>query len=302
MSFFHCPLSNRKRPSAVSLTSTPCSHPNNLLPVQSHVTNGTYERNFTVCAAPFHKAYNDTKNIVQWIELNRILGAEHFVFYNYSATVFIDRVLEFYREKGLVTVVQWNVSRLLNETVMHYYGQHAAMNDCLMRVKNITQFVVNCDLDEYLVPHSNISTWHQIVELHPKFGGYLFLNSFFWLNWTNTQKEFAKKQSALKHNLYTILKHQRESKTYRATDRSKYFCRSNVTESMGTHEIFSMTGGWRTYNLAPNEGLLHHYRIMIREESQKVKEITDISVFEKYREQLIENVLKIHSAMMGETD
>ena len=293
-------MSDRELPSAVSLTTRPCYLPTNYVPVQSHVTNDSYKWNFAVCVNPFHARYNDTKNIVQWMELNRILGAQHFVFYNFSTTVYVLRVLEFYRKKGLVSVVQWDASRFRKEADMHIYGQHAAMNDCLMRVKNATKFVVNCDLDEYLIPHSNFSTWHQIVEKHPNFGEYQFMNTFFLSNRTSIL--FPEKQYALKQNLYTTFRLQRQTRIFTPTVRSKYFCRSNVTESMGNHLVFSMTGGWRTYNLPPNEGLLHHYRYMIHNVYPTVEVIKDLTVFEKYKDQLIENVRGIYAAMKRELD
>lgn len=308
VSFFRCSLPNNEFPFAVSLTSQKCMTPHNLLPVRSHMVNDKDKKRFTVCVAPLYDRYNKIRELIEWIELNRILGADYFVFYNFSASVYVDRILNFYVRKNLVEVVPWNVSQFSTENEMHYYGQHATMNDCLMRMKNISEFVVNVDLDEVLIPHSKFSTWNDIVVHKPKYGGYLFKNSFFRLNWNNTEKEFPKKDIAIKYNLVTILKLRRETIIYRPKDRSKYFCRTKFTESMGTHEIFELKPGWQTYNLPPEVGLLHHYRTIyiiqngsrIPDPYNDVSSLLDDTVYSKYKDTLIKNVIKIYTEIEEE--
>lgn len=308
VSFFRCHLPNSMVPVAVSLTSKKCMTPNNLLPVRSHVVNDKDKKRFTVCIAPLFGRYNRTSELIQWIELNRIIGADYFVFYNYSTSIYVDRVLNFYVRKGLVEVVHWNVSNFSIEYQMHYFGQHAAMNDCLMRMKNISEFVVNSDLDEVLVPHSKYSTWNDIVKHKPNYGGYLFRHSFFRLNWNNTEKEFPKKDSAVKYNLFTVLKSRRESTIDPPKNRSKYFCRSNVTESMGTHEIFKLKASWHSYTLAPETGLVQHYRIIyidangtiIPDPYNQVKNLIDDTIYSKYKDTLIENIIRTYTEIKQE--
>lgn len=299
VSFFRCPLPNNVLPLAVSLTSQRCMPPNNLLPVRSHVANDKDKKRFTVCIAPLFGRYNLTRELIQWIELNRILGATYFVFYNYSTTTHIDKILNFYGRKGLVKVVHWNASRFRTERELHYFGQHAAMNDCLMRMKNISEFVVNSDLDEVLVPHSNYSTWKDVVDSEPNHGAYLFKHSYFRRNWNSTDQSFPDKDIAIKYNLYTLLKFRRETKIWPPHSRSKYFCRSNVTERMGTHLIFEFKPGWKTYVLSPEMGLLHHYKFIGNHvpdpyNRNKVSSLIDNTVFVKYRDKLLQNVKRIY--------
>lgn len=297
--FFRCPLPNNIFPFAVSLTSQRCMSPNNLLPVRSHVANDRDKKIFTVCISPLFGRYNLTRELIQWIELNRILGATYFVFYNYSITTHVDKILNFYARKGLAKVVHWNVSQFRTERELHYFGQHAAMNDCLMRMKNISEFVVNCDLDEVLVPHSNYTTWKDIVDSEPNHGGYLFKHSYFRLNWNTTDQVFPDKDIAITYNLYTLLKFRRETKIWRPHHRSKYFCRSSVTERIGTHLIFEFKPGWKTYVLSPKMGLLHHYKFIGNrkpdpDNRNNVSSLIDSTVYVKYRDRLLQNVNRIY--------
>ena len=289
----------------MSLTSHPCVSPINFLRVRSHVIKEKDRKNFAMCVAPLHGPYNSTTELIQWIEMNRILGADYFMFYNLSTSRYIDHILNYYRRQHLLEVIPWNISKFPpgSENEMHYLGQHAAMNDCLMRVKNLSKFAVNCDIDEVMVPHSNLSTWHDIIEHTPEKGGYLFQNSFFRLNWKNVQNDFPDKHSATKYDLFFLFKLRRETKVFRARLRSKYFVRTDVTELMGTHEVFAMKPGYWTYTLPVDVGLLHHYRTIyadvngtfIPDPNNNIRSVIDDSVYRKYRDKLVHNVVAVYS-------
>jgi len=47
--------------------------------------------NYTVCVTPLNFRYNNYQQLVETIEVNRMLGAAHFVFYNYSTGPFVQR-------------------------------------------------------------------------------------------------------------------------------------------------------------------------------------------------------------------
>ena len=199
-SIFYCRLPDNRVPFAISLITQQSATSHNLLPVRSQIVKPEDKKSFAVCVSPLFGKYNSSYELIQWIELNRILGAELFVFYNYSTGANIDDILRFYEKKGLVQIVQWNLTkfRLGSKPELVYIGQHSAMNDCLMKVKNVSEYVVNIDLDEFIVPHSNLSTWLDIVQKVPKRSGYTFRSSFFRLNWDNTDRQFLRKDRAEK--------------------------------------------------------------------------------------------------------
>lgn len=102
-------------------------------------------------------------HLVAWIELNRILGVNHFVFYSYEITRDMARALAYYRKQQLVTVLEWNLHVNLNTTsssdeksfrtlYAHIAHQVAANNDCLNRVGNVYRYLLFLDLNELVIP------------------------------------------------------------------------------------------------------------------------------------------------------
>ena len=62
-----------------------------------------------VCVQPLHSGYNRALWFVEFIEMYRLLGADHFYFYDHSPGPEIKRILQYYEEKGLVTLLSWNL-------------------------------------------------------------------------------------------------------------------------------------------------------------------------------------------------
>lgn len=116
-------------------------------------------RTFTVCYSPLHSSFSDTFRLIHSIQLNAILGAEHFFVYNFSISAEVDQLLRHYANKGIVTIRQWPLPTL--ET--WYFGQVASLNDCLFMNRKESEYVVIVDTDEFIVPrlHNN---WHSMIE------------------------------------------------------------------------------------------------------------------------------------------
>jgi len=119
------------------------------------------EVNFTVCVPPPHNHFNDYRRLVEMIEVNRMFGAQRLVFYNYSTGPDVATVLRRYESEGLVSVIPWRIPLLVDtwppgeppvKPEIHYFGQVAALNDCLYRNMFTSRYIVFTDLDELLVP------------------------------------------------------------------------------------------------------------------------------------------------------
>ncbi|BFZ19503.1 hypothetical protein BsWGS_22542 [Bradybaena similaris] len=151
-----CPLSTNVQPTHVSLSYNSTSQPNNRLQI---IYPGNLTRNFTVCYAVLFGNYNMASMLLQNIEMHRILGAEHFMVYNYSISPAVNQILQRYQEDGLVTVLPWPVPTL----EVLYYGQVAALNDCNYRNRNTSRFVVVVDTDEFIIPRNSLS-WMQLID------------------------------------------------------------------------------------------------------------------------------------------
>lgn len=305
---FHCRLPDNRVPDTVSVTPSPNMTSLNLLRVKSHVISERDRKSFAVCASPLFGEYNNTFELIQWIELNRILGAELILFYPYSTTKSVDRVLKFYADKGIAAVVPWDVSKFRppgQKQELFYVGQHAALNDCLMKVKHVAEFVVNSDLDEIIVPHSNLKTWHDIVKTHPSLAIYTFRSSFFRLNWKDTDKEFPRKHVAEKLKMSFLLKLHRETKIFSPSERTKYFAKTDVAEVLGIHSIFEKRPGHKSECLPADTALIHHYRVIytkikgvsVPDNASNVPKVLDENILDKHGKILIDNVQNIYEEM-----
>ena len=144
------------------------------------VRNNTLSQlfNFTMCLAPLFKLdqHKQAHRLIEWVDINRLLGADYFVVYNCSITTDVDRVLRMYMRDNIMEVVQWPlpINGFLEEAKIgvpeiHYFGQQAALNDCLYRMKFISKYIINTDMDEFIIPHhSGIVSGRDMMRYIPK--------------------------------------------------------------------------------------------------------------------------------------
>lgn len=117
------------------------------------------ERKYGICIPPLHGDISVDK-IVEFIELTKILGASHFTFYDLAVTEKVRNVLSHYENKGLVSVLEWNLPEYIGNNDLHYHGQVLSIMDCLYRSMRDLRFVAFHDLDEFIVPlrHDNMNS------------------------------------------------------------------------------------------------------------------------------------------------
>ena len=56
---------------------------------------------------PLFEKWNQALGLVEFIEFYKLLGATHFVFYDLSVGIDVERVLRHYQRLGEVTVFGW---------------------------------------------------------------------------------------------------------------------------------------------------------------------------------------------------
>lgn len=114
---------------------------------------------FSVCVPPLFGKLN-VLQFVEFLELNRLLGARHFTFYKFRVSREISRVLTFYEEAGLARSLPWNLPA--PNDVWHK-GQSLAVGDCLFRNMHVFDYVAFHDLDEFMVPRK-VSSWRDLLD------------------------------------------------------------------------------------------------------------------------------------------
>lgn len=88
--------------------------------------------------------------------MNRILGVEHFTFYNHTIGDQVGCILQDYVDQGLVTLLPWQLN-IASQKEIRTEGLFAALNDCLYRSMYKYSHILLIDLDEYILPRHNDS-------------------------------------------------------------------------------------------------------------------------------------------------
>ncbi|KAL4224748.1 hypothetical protein ACF0H5_015445 [Mactra antiquata] len=302
---FTCDLKGREIPDFISVVSTDCYRPYHVMYLRSVITSEEPKRMFTVCLSPLNKNYSNQYQLIEWIEMNRIYGAKKFVIYNHSSNSEVGKVLDFYSKRGIAEVVQWNLpiktqtvtSQGFQKANIHYYGQEAAINDCLYREKQYSEFVVNIDLDEFIVPRSEkLNTWSDIIKhMKNESGAFIVRNTFFRTDWTNDDVTIDNKEISEKFKLVTMQTITREAKIFPPGHRAKCFVRTSIAEVVMIHYVPALPRANIPTHIPEKIALLHHYRSWDGEDPASVGRKVDKTMPDKYGKILIHNVKKIWS-------
>ena len=153
-----------------------------------------------VCLRTIHHV-NSPYYIVEFVEMQRILGVQHIYIYGLEhISNSVRHMLDYYSSIGVVTIYPWKLP-VKNSPVFEepgeiaIHGQYAINNDCLYRTMNIHRQVFMHDLDEYVIArNSEVKNAKQLLKkieklkteisgdksLH-EYASYGFLNCYFCL-------------------------------------------------------------------------------------------------------------------------
>ncbi|XP_047678142.1 beta-1,4-galactosyltransferase galt-1-like isoform X6 [Tachysurus fulvidraco] len=160
-------------------------------PVRNQQKQEVFPYEFTVCISAMYD-YENVLLLVQAMEMFRILGVQKVAIYKTNCSKDTQKVLDYYVSQNFVELIPWSVSSYINVSrgwkkqvspgELHYFGQIAALNDCLYRYMYKSHYVALQDLDEFILP-LNFNNWAELLpELERKYGqevGFEFENNFF---------------------------------------------------------------------------------------------------------------------------
>lgn len=208
--------------------------------------------------------------LMAWIEMNRLVGVDHFMFYDYSISPDLKKLLAYYQAKGVVSLVKWNTQQIPiskaavwppPKNQVHYYGQFAAFNDCLYRLKNHYRFVMFTDLDEMIVPlgEAQISSYLQRVDTH-EIAEFRFRNTYLREDYPKdpTARKIAPDIAA--HNIPYLDFTRREKRILSPVIGPKAIVKSEKALMMGVHGLIRMQPNTKTFDVPPEKARLFHYR------------------------------------------
>ncbi|XP_059161031.1 uncharacterized protein LOC131944441 [Physella acuta] len=272
---FECFVGQHFKPTSISITYKSDVTPTNLLEIQYPKQR---ERNFTVCY-PALFGYNNISRIIQAIEINRVLGAQHFFIYNYSISREMDAVLRHYQDEGVLTVLQWPLP-LDDVKDIWYYGQMSAINDCVYRNKFVSQYVVIQDPDELIIPNHHM-TWSDLIEAAEleyqnkhkanarPLGSFTFESAFFdtlsnSTLWDQVKKNFSittdEENFFKKYLIFPLYHFIRQSSIYKFPTRTKTIVRPEHVLVSSIHYT-QVHRNRATRSVVSNDlAIVHHYR------------------------------------------
>ena len=295
-------------PTHVSVALMPCDTSTTLLPITlpTRVTNDTVSTTFThefgVCVAiSFGEV--EPASLIEWFEMNRLLGVTEFNIYNATLWSKVDQVMNYYAGSGLLRLHQMPppVDGLSMDAVK--LASPASLNDCMLRNVYSYKHLIVIDFDEVIVPrmHSDyrglVKALDRVHRLNDTYYSYAFRNAFFLL-------DFAEAKSASRLQLARRLARAPTSKFLYS---AKSFVNPRHCLSVFNHFCYIPFSANSTGSKAPaivdvhrSLAQVHHYRQCnrLKMDCNKLKEAPqrDDAVL-KFERGLFERVHKAHSEM-----
>ncbi|KAK7072581.1 hypothetical protein SK128_003921 [Halocaridina rubra] len=245
---------DNKRPDTVALVDNNKVDKTSVIPVQI-TAERAHHGNMSACIKPFHYEFNRAVWLVEFIELYQLLGTNHFIFYNHTVGPDVQKVLEYYQDEGIVTVLPWALP-VKSQKEIRTEGIFAALNDCSFRSIKRFHYAAMVDVDEYLVPRGYANLIDLIRELGV-YDVYIFQNVFYYLYWENdtaihdtfygNKNERSLGYSLLGEEdqfpyLLTAYKTRRLTKVHKPGTRSKYIVRPEQVVEVGNHNVWEHVG------------------------------------------------------------
>ncbi|CAL1277963.1 unnamed protein product [Larinioides sclopetarius] len=242
-----------------------------MLPVHQNKENIASPRgDLAVCVKPLHYSYDRATWLMEFIEFHRVLGVEHFFFYNHTVGPSVDTLLRYYVKQNVVTVLPWSLP-ILSQKEIRTEAIFSSLNDCVFRTMYLFHYVILLDFDEYIVPRdheSYLDMLHQLEEdnkhIRGQPGSFVFKNVFFYLYWENDTTVYGiepEKPPQWVPYLITQYKTRRLSSAMKIGSRSKYIVVPERIVEVGNHVVWRHTSGSRAISVPDTMALLHHYRI-----------------------------------------
>ncbi|XP_053556344.1 beta-1,4-galactosyltransferase galt-1-like [Bombina bombina] len=258
---------------------------------------GPFSANFTVCISALYGEYNNVLQMIQSFEMYKLLGANRVTIYKNGCHENVEKVLQYYVKEGFLDVVTWPIDRYLRTSAMwnyssdpnsqiSYYGQAAALNDCIYRNMFKSQFILLNDIDEIILPTSH-RDWKSLLlslkKKHPNTSVFRFSNHVFPAHingaidnkWNNVP------------GVNMFLHNYREPLNHKAFDKRKMIINPRKMFQISIHRVLTYVGKSTDFN--SEVGILFHCRKTERPELAPESLIED-NILWRYRALMMEKV------------
>lgn len=212
---------------------------------------------FAICVPPLFGSVSVAR-LVEFLEVSRVLGAEHVTMYDFELSPEVSAVLNYYsRERGFVSVIPWKLDRSIDEGIW-YHGQLVSIQDCLYRTMASANYVAFNDIDEFMVPQTS-RHWSGMLQVldKPKRCAFQFKSAFF-----KPVPEDSESMAQKELDIQTLIHFERTSNFDRI--RTKCMVKAFSIFEKGIHHVSKPI--WADLQVHPVEtdvAILYHYRVCL---------------------------------------
>lgn len=287
-----CRVPNVFTPKLVSLSTEPCRTPKNTFVIKPIKID---KINFTICVKPLIFEEDISEDLLQWIQMNEMLGAQKISIYFYLVDERTKKLLEWLKSNySKIEVVYFEPieesigysDEVDAKTVWQRRKYEvAAYNDCFY--KNLhSDYVIPLDIDEIIVPKQE-NNWKDLFDtisgaLKDHFASFSVRNAYY----------FREPNNKTESEPVFFFRYKSRSKLSGKEESGKSFISSRNSLTVFNHYTLNTLrpGVGRTYFVASGKVQLNHYKrncsIVILPECKKYissQRFVDPAIF-KYKE------------------
>ncbi len=185
---YKCKIPNgRWPPEYVSLITTESIVPSVLLKV-IQPENPPSKHNFGICVPVSYGEFNDHR-LVEWFELNKLLGVEKISIYNNSISDRNMKVIKHYHDANFIMFNQLpNVTEDKGDETL-FLNKEVSIMDCLYRNIYKYRYIIVAEFDKTIVPHKHMDYEEMLEYINDEHNltdattSYTYRNAYFFLDY-----------------------------------------------------------------------------------------------------------------------
>ncbi|KAJ1146444.1 hypothetical protein NDU88_012720 [Pleurodeles waltl] len=261
------------------------------------------DANFSICMSALYGSYSNALQLIQTIEMYKLLGAQKVMIYTLHhncCSEAVEEVLQHYIKERTLEVIRWPIDLYFHvsqrwkhsssgATNIGYYGQVAALNDCLYRNMYRTRFLLLNDIDEIILPFKH-KDWHSMMEVlqeqYPSAATFLFENHVFPITVLDSTVSMPSWDKIPGVNMLQCV--YRKPKAENSRNHKMLIIARKVTR-VSIHTVLIASGG--SHLVSSDIAILRHCKKTpqpLRPEEQLIRDTT----IWRYKEPLTQNVNK----------
>lgn len=282
------PKSTLKMPSEVAVLLGNQSESPSRVPIQYQVVPSEdlesdehypYRFQFSVCVMPIYN-FNHVLRFLEWLEFYKLMGVQQFTFFDISIgpelKCVINKLQNSPQEGVIIDVESWREYPFRRSAVPASlgHGLEEATNDCILRNKGVSKYLVMADLDEFIMlsEAAGLRNYNDLIKTldldrknhSVKFGEYRFRNAFFDKAQPNDKLLDARCKPL--NGYESIICHQLlMTKFVERNDfdmywwRTKYICRPDGVEVGKLHWVDVLKKGYESNLVSEKLAFSRHY-------------------------------------------